>query len=73
MRHRRDVLSVLSLIDQSTVDLSVFDTSVNVAADRKWNLLAATRSRGGSAVRATFGLLHRRMRRHQRDASLFTF
>jgi hypothetical protein len=33
MRHRRDVLDVLSLIDQSTVDLSVFDTSVNVAAD----------------------------------------
>jgi hypothetical protein len=33
MRHRRDVLDVLSLIDQSTVDLSVFDTSVSVAAD----------------------------------------
>ena len=28
MRHRRDVFDVLSLIDQSTVDLSVFDTSV---------------------------------------------
>ena len=37
MRHRRDVLDVLSLIDQSTVDLSVFDTSVNVAADPKWS------------------------------------
>jgi|HubBroStandDraft_4_1064222.scaffolds.fasta_scaffold155018_2 hypothetical protein len=33
MRHRRDVLDVLSLIDQSTVDLSVFEASVNVAAD----------------------------------------
>src|SRR5580704_224216 len=33
MWHRRDVLDVLSLIDQSTVDLSVFDASVNVAAD----------------------------------------
>jgi hypothetical protein len=37
MRHRRDVLDVLSLIDQSTVDLSVFDTSVCVAADPKWS------------------------------------
>jgi hypothetical protein len=35
MRYRRDVLDVLSVIDQSTVDLSAFDTSVNVAADRK--------------------------------------
>jgi hypothetical protein len=32
MRYRRDVLDVLSLIDQSTVDLSAFDTSVSVAS-----------------------------------------
>jgi hypothetical protein len=32
MRYRRDVLDVLSLVDQLTVDLSVCDTSVNVAS-----------------------------------------
>jgi hypothetical protein len=30
MRHRRDVLDVLSLVNQSTVDLSVFGKSVGV-------------------------------------------
>ena len=43
MRHRRDVLDVLSLINQSTVDSSVFGTSVNVAADPKWSRLTARR------------------------------
>ena len=68
MRHRRDVLDVLFLIAQSTIDLSVFDTSVNVATDPPWSRAAATRSRGRSALSTSFGFLHRRMRRHQRDA-----
>ena len=33
------MLDVLSLVDQLAVDLSVCDTSVNVAADRKWSHL----------------------------------
>jgi hypothetical protein len=68
MRHRRDVLDVLSLINQSTVDLNIFDTSAGTLADPKWSR-STTRSRGGSAFRTGFGLLHRRMSRHQRDAS----
>jgi len=56
MRHRRDVLDVPYLIDRSTVDLSVFDRSVNAAANLKWSRLAATKSCGGSAAGASFGL-----------------
>jgi hypothetical protein len=35
MRHRRDVLDVLSLIDQSTLNWSVLDTSASAPADSK--------------------------------------
>jgi hypothetical protein len=80
MRHRRYVLGVLSLIDQSTVNFSVFDTSASPPANPKWSRQAsvtarpaATRSRGGSPLRTNFGILHRRMRRHRRDALLITF
>src|SRR2546421_10294530 len=64
MRHRRDVLDVLSLIDQSTADLAY-----SIHPPVHPSILNGARSRGGSASRTSFGLLHRRMRRHQRDAS----
>jgi hypothetical protein len=55
MQHRRAVLNVLFLADQSIVNLGVFYTSVNVAADPKWSRTAAVRSHGGSRLRTNFG------------------
>jgi hypothetical protein len=64
MLHRRDELDVLSLIDQSTVDLIS-----SIRPPVRPPILNGARSRGGSAFGTIFGLPHRRMRRHQCDAS----
>src|SRR5206468_1351545 len=65
MLHKRNVIDVLSLIDQSTVDLA---SSIHPPVHPP--IPNGARSRGGSALETSSGLLHRRMRRHQRDASL---
>jgi hypothetical protein len=76
MGTRRAVLDVLYLISRSTLNRSVLDASASASADptrsRQASVTsrtAVTRSRSESVLRTSFGLLHRRMRRHQRDAS----
>jgi hypothetical protein len=78
MRYKSDALDVLSLIDQLTVNLRCAPRrrsyqSQNGAAGWHHDPPGGDRITVDPALRTSFGLLHRQMGRHQRDASLITF
>ena len=50
MRHRRDVLDVPSLIDQSTLNWSVLDTYASAPADPEWSRQASVTPYPGGPV-----------------------